>query len=70
MLAITHKLPTFWENLTSGCATRPQGYKFLLNSTEHVILATHTNVSEYDQVIPQSHTADQPTALWGKATEH
>ena len=28
------------------------------------------NVSEYDQKIPQSQTADQPTALWGRATEH
>ena len=27
------------------------------------------NVSEYDQEIPQSHTADQPTALQGRATE-
>ena len=26
--------------------------------------------SEYDQEIPQSHTADQPTASWGRATEH
>ena len=24
--------------------------------------------SEYDQEIPQSHTADQPTAPWGRAT--
>ena len=24
-------------------------------------------VSEYDQEIPQSHTADQPTAPWGRA---
>ena len=28
------------------------------------------NVSEYDQEIPRSYTADQPTALWGGATEH
>ena len=28
----------------------------------------HQKVSEYDQEIPQSHTADQPTAPWGKAT--
>ena len=27
-------------------------------------------VSEYDQEIPQSHTADQPTALSRRATEH
>ena len=27
-------------------------------------------VGEYDQEIPQSHTADQPTALRGRATEH
>ena len=27
-------------------------------------------VSEYDEEIPQSHTTDQPTALWGRATEH
>ena len=28
------------------------------------------DVSEYDQEIPQSHTEDQPTAPWGRATEH
>ena len=27
-------------------------------------------VSEYDQEIPQSYNADQPTAPWGSATEH
>ena len=27
-------------------------------------------VSEYDQEIAQSHTAVQPTAPWGRATEH
>ena len=27
-------------------------------------------VSEYDQEIPQSPTADQPKAPWGRATEH
>ena len=27
-------------------------------------------VSEYDQEIPQTHTADQPTAPLGRATEH
>ena len=26
--------------------------------------------SEYDQEISQSHTADQSTAPWGRATEH
>ena len=26
--------------------------------------------SEYDQEIPQSPIADQPTAPWGRATEH
>ena len=30
----------------------------------------HNKVSEYDQEIPQSHTADQPTAQSGRATEH
>ena len=32
----------------------------------------HSNlqkVSEYDQEMPQSHTADQPTALWWRCTE-
>ena len=27
-------------------------------------------VSEYDQEIPQSHTADQPAAPWWRAAEH
>ena len=26
-------------------------------------------VNEHDQEIPQSHTADHPTAPWGRATE-
>ena len=30
----------------------------------------YKKVSEYDQVIPQSHTAVQPTAPRGRATEH
>ena len=30
----------------------------------------HEWVSEYDQEIPQSHTADQPPAPWERATEH
>ena len=29
----------------------------------------YENVSEYDQEIPQSHTADQTTAPLGRATE-
>ena len=28
------------------------------------------NVSEYDNEIPQSHNAVQPTAPWGRVTEH
>ena len=28
------------------------------------------NKLAYDQETPHSHTADQPTASWGKATEH
>ena len=27
-------------------------------------------VSEYDQEIPQLHTADQPTTQWVRATKH
>ena len=27
-------------------------------------------VSEYDQEIPQIHTADQPAAPWGRAAEY
>ena len=34
------------------------------------ISCSHTSkkASEYDQEIPQSHTADQPTIPWGRAT--
>ena len=28
------------------------------------------NVNEYVQEIPQPHTADQPTAAWGRAKNH
>ena len=34
------------------------------------LIITSLNVSGYDQEIPQSHTADQPTAPRGRATEH
>ena len=35
------------------------------------VLKNITQLStEYDQEIPQSHTADQPTAPRGRATEH
>ena len=30
-------------------------------------IETGEKVSEYDQDIPQSHTADQPMALWERA---
>ena len=30
----------------------------------------YQKVSEYDKEIPHSHTADQPTAPRGRATEH
>ena len=30
----------------------------------------YQKVSEYDQEIPHSHTADQPTTPLGRATEH
>ena len=38
----------------------------------HVITLTILNqkVSKYDQERPQSHTADQPTAPLGRATEY
>ena len=31
---------------------------------------TNQKVSEYDQELPQSQTADQPTAPRGRVTEH
>ena len=31
---------------------------------------SNLKVSEYEHEIPQSHTADQPMAPWGRATEH
>ena len=34
------------------------------------ILSHIQNVSEYDQEIPQSHTADQPTAQPGRDIEY
>ena len=30
----------------------------------------YQKVSEYDQELPQSHTADLPTAPWGRAIEN
>ena len=39
-------------------------------SLEDVKIVPFQNVSEYDQEIPQSHTADKPTAPRGRATEH
>ena len=38
---------------------------------QYIFILTHIqNVSENDQEIPQSHTADQPTAPRGRAIEH
>ena len=36
----------------------------------HNMTVLYPKVSEYDQEIPQSHTADQPMAPRGRATEH
>ena len=49
--------------------------KFRRGVTERVGLETisqvvREKVSEYDQEIPQFHTAYQPTAQQGRATEH
>ena len=33
-------------------------------------IQSYEKVSEYDQEMPQSHTADQPTAPWERDTEH
>ena len=44
----------------------------ILNQLEFLritaILTNYKKLSEYDQEIPKSHTADQPTALCGRAT--
>ena len=41
------------------------------NQTKNILLHLFCPLnSEYDQDIPQSHTADQPTAPQGRATEH
>ena len=42
---------------------------FLQFDVCHSELNVHKKASEYDQEIPQSHTADQPTAPRGRATE-
>ena len=42
---------------------------WLSGHTQQVVLDSQ-KVSEYDQEIPQSHTAAQPTAPWGRVTEH
>ena len=36
----------------------------------NVFGGSYVKVSEYDQEIPQSHTADQPTTPRGRVTEH
>ena len=50
-------------------------YRYLINSMPYegngnILQGLLQKVSEYDQEIPQSHTADQPTAPVGRATEH
>ena len=42
---------------------------FKLKAIYHVIVSLQ-KVSEYDQEIPQSETADQTTAPRGRATQH
>ena len=41
-----------------------------IETKSFICFLNHKKVSEYDQEIPQSHTADQPTAPWGRATKH
>ena len=41
----------------------------MLDEVLYLIILFHKKASEYDQVIPQSHTVNHPTAPRGRATE-
>ena len=53
--------------LLSGCIYS-KSCKFRADG-RHVIENFCEKKSEYDQEIPQSHTADQPKEPWGRVTE-
>ena len=46
------------------------GNAWLFSETTDSEHLSYWEISEYDQEIPQSNSADQPTAQWGRATEH
>ena len=41
-----------------------------LETGASLLVSALLKVREYDQEMPQSHTADQPVALSGRSTEH
>ena len=54
------------NNICSGWKIKKIIFQYALLSEG---LPALSKLSEYDEEIPQSHTADQPTAPWGRATE-
>ena len=43
--------------------------KIIFKLTQQAKQMQRPKISEYDQEIPQSHTAGLPTTSWGRATE-
>ena len=63
MCVYIHKY-NFFQNLTCYHPTLP--LNVLSPTIAKVWIQTYKKVSDYDQEIPQSHTADQPTAPRGE----
>ena len=63
-------LPVLFLVTFTLTSSAPVDRIFLNSGLTFSIVKTGYKVSEYDQEIPQSHTADQPTAMRGIATEN
>ena len=64
-MIMTYRQPNY-SNKIYCC----QGFVSLQYCSKYLFLTNGKKESQYDQVIPQSHTADQPMAPLGRATEH
>ena len=57
------------QNLHRGSSSKEYINILTQNSAYHLQTADQKTASEYDQEIPQSHTAEQPALPRGRATE-
>ena len=63
-------IAVYWPKPTKGMVLYEVAVLQLISAWTLIFVFQSKKVSEYDHEIPQSHTAGQPTSLWGRATEH